>query len=81
MSFLDFFRRAVPKVSEFKDEPNGIKVTRKRKGKYICECVLYYEDEPVRRAKFEISAYSRRHAQELIEKNLKIRTSRTYKSK
>ncbi len=52
-----------------------------KKYNYICECVLNYDDQPVRRTKFRISAYTRSHAEEQIRERMKIRVVRTVKEK
>lgn len=78
MSFLNMFRRSVPKVGEL--EVGNQTDLRKRKYNYISECVISFDGNPVRRVKFEISAYSRRHAEEQIRKQMKIDIRRTYKN-
>lgn len=80
MSWLNIFRRAVPKVGELETGKTA-NIRRMKKNSYICECVISFDGNPVRRVKFEISAYSRSHAEDQIRKQLKIDIARTIKQK
>lgn len=78
MSWLDIFRKAVPKVGEL-ETGKSANIRRAKKNSYICECVISFDGNPVRRVKFEISAYSRSHAEDQIKGHLKINLARTYR--
>lgn len=80
MSWLNIFRQSVPKVGELEPD-KALGIRKVPKGSYITECVIYFKDEPVRRVKFSIPAYSRKHAEEQIKNELKIQVARTFKSK
>lgn len=79
MSWLDIFRRAVPKVGELEADKSA-NIRRMPKKKYICDCVISFEGNPLRRVKFEVPAYSRSHAEAQIRQEMKITVRKTYKS-
>lgn len=79
MSWLDIFRRAVPKVGEL-SEDKRIRY-KKKQHTYVCDCVIYYEGNALRRARFSISAYSRSHAEKQMREKLTIQVARTIKKK
>lgn len=52
-----------------------------RKYNYICDCTINFDGQPVRRVKFNIPAYTRRHAEQQIRENMKIQVVKSYKQK
>lgn len=80
MSWLDIFRKAVPKAA-YLETGKGPNIRRSKKQNYICECVIYFDGNPLRRVNFEIPAYTRSHAEDEMNKKLRIEVARTFKRK
>jgi hypothetical protein len=78
---INWIKRLFSKTKEVAVLPAGKTFLAAKKNQYICDCVLKYDGNAVRRVKFEISAYTRRHAEEQIRNKMKIEVLKTYQNK